>query len=83
MGLFDSNIKNLSIAEKISITSPYMFRKSIDKLKQNGLTLHEYKGLVLAQNRAKAILKRKDLSEMERKQMREIGEIKLPNWREV
>lgn len=70
--------KNKALAKKISITSPADFWESIEKLKQGGLTLQESRALILAQNRAKVQLKRKNLSMEERQEFREIAEVKLP-----
>lgn len=70
--------KDKLLARKISITSPTSFRESIRKLKQGGLNTKEKRALVLAQNRARAQLKRKHLSMKERKQFRQISNIKLP-----
>lgn len=70
--------KNKRIARAISITSPTAFRGSIRTLKKNGLSLTEYRSLVLAQNRAKVQLNRKNLSMKERKQMRAISKIRIP-----
>ena len=82
MSLFNNKIKSETIAKKISITSPGSFKESIYQLKKGGLSLHEYKALVQAQNRAKAQLNRKNLSEHERLQFSEIVNTKIPNWRE-
>jgi hypothetical protein len=73
--------KHPSIAEKISIVSPSSFRESIRTLKKGGLSLNEYRSLVLAQNRARAMLNRENLSAKERKQLRIISKIKIPSWR--
>lgn len=70
--------KSKRLARIISIKSPTAFRKSIRTLKKGGVTLKEKRALVLAQNRARAILKKKNLSVKERKQFREISKIKLP-----
>ena len=75
--------KHKWLADAITIKTPAGFRESIRKLKKSGggLSLLEYRGLVLAQNRAKAMLKRKNLSSRERKQLREISKIKILDWR--
>ncbi len=73
MGLFDTKVKSKKIASEISITSPAAFRESIKKLEKNGLTTHEERALILAQNRAKAQLHRKDLSPKERSQFKKIS----------
>jgi len=69
--------KSKRLAKIISITSPTAFRKAIKILKKGGLTLTERRALILAQNRAKAILKRKTLSTKERKQFEAIAKIKI------
>jgi len=76
--LFDIKVKHKRLARKISITSPTSFRKSIKELKKGGLNRKEKSALVLAQNRARAQLNRKNLSMKERKQFRQISKIKLP-----
>lgn len=70
--------RSKSLAKKISIKSPSAFKSSIKKLEKGGLTTREKRGLVLAQNRAKAQLKRKNLSKKEREQFKEISKIKIP-----
>jgi len=70
--------KHRRLARTITIKSPSAFRASIKKLSKGGITLVEKRALVLARNRAKAMLKRKNLSAKERRQMREISRIKLP-----
>lgn len=70
--------KNRRLAEKISITSPTAFRKSIRELAKNGLTLKEKKALVVARTRSKLQLKRKDLSPKERKQFKTISKMNIP-----
>jgi len=72
--------KSKRLAEAISITSPTAFRLSIRRVKRmRGISPGtKVKALVLAQNRAKAMLKRKRLSARERKQLREIAKIKIP-----
>ena len=67
-----------SIARKISITSPFTFKESIKSLTKGGLNLKEKRALVLAQNRARAQLKRKNLSSKERKQFKAISKINIP-----
>ena len=73
--------KSKALAKKISITSPEAFRKSIKEVMKNNLTLREQRALQLAQNRVKAILKKKGLSEKERREFKEILKIKLPKRR--
>ncbi len=71
--------KSKKLADIISIASPTAFRESIRILSKKGyLTLREYRALLLAQNRAKAMLKRKNLSARERKELKEIASIKIP-----
>ncbi len=66
------------LARDISIRSPREFRRSIRILSKGGLTLKERRGLILAQNRAKAQLNRKNLSAPERREFKEISRIKIP-----
>lgn len=77
-GIFNTGKPNKRIANAINIKSPTAFKESITKLRKGGVTGKEKKALVLAQNRAKAQLKRKHLSSNERKQFRQIVKIKLP-----
>ena len=70
--------KDKALARKISIKSPFAFRRSIRTLKKGGITLKERRGLILAKNRAGAILKRNNLSGKERKQFRSISQINIP-----
>lgn len=77
MGLFNIEIKNKRIADIISIESPTKFRESMKELKKGYFTNNEKKSLVLAQNRARAILNKKNLSEREKKQFIEISKIKI------
>ncbi len=70
--------KDKALSRKISITSPSTFKESIRELKKGGLNLKEKRALVLAQNRARAILNKKNLSVKERKQFKEISKIKIP-----
>ena len=70
--------KNERLAKIISITSPKAFAQSIRKLKQGGLTLTEKRALVLARTRATLMLRRKDLSMRERRQMLAIANMKIP-----
>ena len=60
------------LAEIISIESPAAFRESIRKLKKMGIGAREKRALVLAQNRAKAMLKKKTLSQKERREFQQI-----------
>ncbi len=70
--------KDPRLARDITIVSPTAFRRSIKKLVNGGLTLKERRALILAQNRAKAQLKRTKLSGKERKQFFQISQIKIP-----
>ena len=70
--------RNRKLADIISIESPAAFRESIRKLKRMGLDTRAKRALVLAQNRAKAMLKKKSLSAKERRQLAQIARIPLP-----
>lgn len=70
--------KNKRLANIVTIQSPIAFRESIKTLRKNGLQPKERRALILAQNRAKGMLKRKNLSPMERRQMGAIAKIKIP-----
>lgn len=78
MVLFDLRPKNKRIANQIRIDTPQNFRRSVRDLQVGGLSLHEYQALVLAQNRARAMLNRGRLSVGERAQMAEISVVRLP-----
>lgn len=67
------------LAEAISIESPTEFKKSIKRVKAlKGIpAVTKKRALILAQNRAKAQLKRKKLSRKERKEFEAIAEIKI------
>lgn len=71
--------KDKVLARKISIKTPGQFRKSIELLKKNGITLKEKRGLVLARTRAKVQLRRKNLSKRERNQFTTISTMRIPN----
>ena len=75
--------KRSRLSNIISISSPEAFRASIEALKgpDNKVTLTSKRALVLAQNRARAILHKKNLSANERRQFNEIVRIKLPEVR--
>jgi len=75
--LFAGKPKSKKIAKIISIESPTAFKQSIKTLKKGGLTLHERRALQLAENRAGAMLKKKDLSKKERKQLSKIKGMKF------
>jgi len=70
--------KHKKLANIISIESPAAFRASIRKLKRMGLGATEKRALVLAQNRAKAMLKKRNLSAKERRELQAIARIRLP-----
>jgi hypothetical protein len=70
--------RHRKLAEIISIESPAAFRESIRKLKKMGIGAREKRALVLAQNRARAMLRRRNLSEKERRELEEIARIPLP-----
>lgn len=62
----------------ISIESPAAFRESIRQLKRKGIGAREKRALVLAQNRAKAMLQKRNLSPDERRQLQTIARMPLP-----
>src|SRR2546421_8507384 len=70
--------RHKKLADIISIESPAVFRESIRKLKRMGIGATEKRALVLAQNRAKAMLKKRSLSEKERRELQAISRIRLP-----
>ena len=70
--------RHKKLAEIISIESPAAFRESIRKLKRMGIGATEKRALVLDQNRAKAMLKKRSLSEKERRELQAISRIRLP-----
>lgn len=70
--------KNKALAKKVSIVSPEAFRRSIKTLQKGGLMLGEKRALVLAQNRARAILNKRNLSHEERVQFSRIAKMRLP-----
>ena len=78
MGLFDLRPKNKRIANAIRIALLKNFRHSINMLRRDGLSLKEYQGLVLAQNRARATAVRARISAGERLDMLEVASIRLP-----
>lgn len=75
--LFKEPPRSKRIAAAVKISSPREFRESIQKLGKQGFTLHERRALILAQNRARAQLKRKNLSEKERLEFAEISGVDL------
>ena len=76
--IFKIPVKSKARAKIVSIRSPAKFRESIRTLKKGNYTLADERALILAQNRAKASLNRKNLSEKEIKEMKEISKIKIP-----
>lgn len=70
--------KDKSLARKISIRTPFQFRKSITILKKNGISLKEKRALTLARTRAKVQLLRQNLSSRERKQFGMISRMSIP-----
>jgi hypothetical protein len=70
--------RNKKLADIISIESPAAFKESIRRLQRGGLTATEKRALVLAQNRAKAMLKKRSVSANERRQLESIARIPLP-----
>ena len=70
--------KHKKLADIISIESPAAFRRSIRTLRKMGIGAREKRALVLAQNRARAMLKKKNLSEKERKELQAIAAMPLP-----
>ena len=80
-GLFGIRVRSQRRAKIISIRSPDEFRRSIREISSGRYTLGDQRALVLAQNRAKAMLKRKDLSSRERREFVEISKIKVPSFK--
>lgn len=76
--IFTTPIRSQARANKISIRSPDTFRRSIAALKKGRYTLGDYRALILAQNRARAQLRRRGLSAKERMQFSEIVRIRIP-----
>ena len=70
--------KHRKLADIISIESPAVFRESIRTLKKMGIGAREKRALVLAQNRARTMLKKKSLSEKERKELQAVVNTPLP-----
>ena len=70
--------KHRNLARIISIESPAAFRQSIRTLMRGGLNATEKRTLVLAQNRAKAMLKKRNLSAKERRELQAIARMRLP-----
>lgn len=76
-GLF-SPAKNSRLARIISIESPAKFRTSIKKLMEGGLSGEERRALTLAKTRATLQLRRRNLSDKERKEFRIISKMVIP-----
>ena len=70
--------RNKRLADIITIESPAAFRRSIRELARSGLDAREKRALVLAQNRARVMLKKRHLSPKERGELKEIAGIELP-----
>lgn len=70
--------KNKKLAAKISIKTPAKFKRSINTLKEDGITLEEKKALTLARTRASVQLLRPNLSIRERKQFKTISRMRIP-----
>jgi hypothetical protein len=71
-------IKSKARARIISIETPAKFRKSIKEIYKDRYTVGDQKALQLARNRAKAQLKRRNLSGKEREEFTEITKTKIP-----
>ncbi len=71
--------KHRTLSEIISIESPGAFRKSIAILRKIGIGAREKRALVLAQNRARAMLKKRTLSPKERRELDAIARMRLPD----
>lgn len=74
--------KHPTIAEKISIESPTKARESVkiliaeaEKAKRKDAILLRARASLLASMRAKAMLKRRNLSKKERRELKEVSEI--------
>lgn len=70
--------RHKKLADIISIESPAAFRESIRRLTRVGIGATEKRALVLAQNRAKAMLKKRNLSAKERRELATIARMPLP-----
>jgi len=70
--------RHKKLADIISIESPAAFRESIRRLKRLGIGATEKRALVLAQNRAEAMLKKRNLSPKERRELQTIARMPLP-----
>jgi len=78
--MFDTGKPSKRLADAITITSVKGFRESIKKLKgkKGYLTVKEFRALNLAKQRARAQLKRKDLTPAVRKRFATISKINIP-----
>ena len=79
--LFGKPPKSKRLADIISITSPTAFRRSIRTLKNDadGFTKEDRRASIFTKNRARAQLKRKNISPKERKQFTEIiNKVRIP-----
>jgi hypothetical protein len=70
--------RHRKLSEVISIESPAAFRESIRELRKTGIGAREKRALVLAQNRARAMLKKRSLSDKERRELQAIVQMRLP-----
>lgn len=70
-----------SLARKISITSPAEFMRSIDRVMADGYSIRDRRALVLAQNRVRAQLNRKNLKPETRMKFMAISRIEIPSLR--
>ena len=70
--------RHRKLSDIISIESPAAFRESIRQLKRMGIGAREKRALVLAQNRAKAMVEKRSLSPEERRQLQTIARMPLP-----
>ena len=81
-GLFNYPPKSKYLADIITIESPNKARKAANKLlkecrelKRPSAIEHRAKAMQQAANRAEAMLKRKNLSEKERRELKEVAKI--------
>lgn len=77
--IFDIPVKSQYLARVISIESVAAFRKSVRTLSgQKSYNTEKYRALILAQNRAKASLKRKNLKPATRARFKTISKVNIP-----
>lgn len=76
--IFKTRIRSKRRADLITIKSPTAFRNSIRELRKGIYTLGDFRALVLARTRATAMLKKRNLSRQERKQILSISKINIP-----